>query len=128
MKGGWDIGKKGERTQHRLNFLKQATRNVVRERPELKTQPNRLCSAVFAKLKRDGAFRPVNFAKATGPLNQRRIYWRFGVWNEKEFFYRGNYHWTRADIVEFANEERLPLWLKIGGVILGILLIRKLLK
>jgi hypothetical protein len=129
MNGNWDItnwaGKKGARTQYRLDILKQVTREVVQERPELKTETNRLYSAVFAKLKRSGYFAVSHTYKKPRTAQQ---YEKRGIWNEKEFFFKGNYHWVQADISVFANETQIPLWVWVLLGITGFLLIRKLLK
>jgi hypothetical protein len=123
----WDkLGKKRKCTPERLAMLQTATQTVVRNNPSLKNEKGRLCSAVFAELKRGGFDRNPHIYKKPRTIHQ---YLKDGVWNEKEFFYKNNYHWTRKYIVKYASETTIiPIWLWIVLGALGILLLRKLLK
>ena len=134
MTGRWDIrshsgGGRGRRTPERLELLRKATREVVREQPELKNQRGRLHSAVFARMKRDGYFHwHEGFVKLPA---KGQPYIKKGLWNEKEFFYKRNYFWAKADIARFAKEihvDGTSPWMKIALVAIGVLILRKLLK
>jgi len=143
----WDRERKGLRTPKRLDILRRVTRQVVSERAELKQKENhgRLCSAVFARLRQGGYFSAERsfFKRMSTPkhltcsfVRNRSVRVR-RIWNEKEFFYKGNraknftnanYHWTREDIVKFATERSIPIWMWILIVLGGFFILRKLLK
>jgi len=146
MGGFWDIEKKGLRTVRRLDILKRVTRQIVSERPELKQKENhgQLCSAVFARLKQGGYFSDRRFFKRMSILRAITGFFTWSrsvkverIWNEKEFFYKGNraknftnanYHWTRKDIVKFATAPSIPILVWILIALGGFFILKKLLK
>jgi hypothetical protein len=123
----WDnCGRKGKRTPERLDILRSATHTVVSRNPELKEERGRLYSAVFAEIKRQGNF-VFNHKVYKKPYTSSQ-YIKKGIWNEKEFFHKKNYLWTKSYITKYANETTLPLWVWILLAMVGYLMLRNLFK